>query len=149
MLIMPPGASLLMRGLGMRATDRHIKTQKRGRGDIDKYNRPVASGSRYPDGRQGSLGGLSDDRRQCSFEYERAQLQRQGYISPHRNVRPRSTRNKLEFQDWLRRSHFGQRGFHDIGSHNHRPPNSSTLHFPPGTHRPSNHAHGIPGNPVR
>lgn len=37
---MPPGANLLMRGLGMRTTEKHIKNKKRGRGDLDDYNRP-------------------------------------------------------------------------------------------------------------
>ena len=37
---MPPGASLLMRGLGMREIDRHIKSHKRGRKELDKYDRP-------------------------------------------------------------------------------------------------------------
>ena len=37
---MPPGASLLMRGLGMREMDRNIKNNKRGRKDFDKYDRP-------------------------------------------------------------------------------------------------------------
>ena len=39
---MPPGASLLMRGLGMRELDRQIKDQKRGRRNLDKYDRPKA-----------------------------------------------------------------------------------------------------------
>lgn len=38
---MPPGASLLMRGLGMRTTERPIKNKKRGRGDLEKFNRPT------------------------------------------------------------------------------------------------------------
>ena len=37
---MPPGASILMRGLGMRDTERHIKNKHRGRKDLDNYNRP-------------------------------------------------------------------------------------------------------------
>ena len=37
---MPPGASLLMRGLGMRATERSIKNKKPGRGDLGNFNRP-------------------------------------------------------------------------------------------------------------
>ena len=51
---MPPGASLFMRGLGMREIDRHIKNQKRGRRDLDKYDRPKSfshnqhGGGSYP-----------------------------------------------------------------------------------------------------
>ena len=37
---MPPGASMLMKGLGMRGTDRHIKNLSRSRGDLDPFNRP-------------------------------------------------------------------------------------------------------------
>ena len=37
---MPPGASMLMKGLGMRGTDRHIKNLNRRRGDLDNFNRP-------------------------------------------------------------------------------------------------------------
>ena len=47
---MPPGASLLMRGLGMREIDRQ---HKRGRTDLRKYDRPKTSshdrhGGNYP-----------------------------------------------------------------------------------------------------
>lgn len=39
---MPPGANLLMRGLGMREIDRQIKNHRRGRRDSNKYDRPKA-----------------------------------------------------------------------------------------------------------
>ena len=121
---MPPGASLLMRGLGMRELDRHIKTQKRGRRDLNKYDRPMSLevhrkrnigvspyltdediallDGRYPDGHHGSLGGLSDDYVWRLFEYERSLLLRQGIISPFENVRGREARKNLEFELWLR-----------------------------------------------
>lgn len=37
---MPPGASLLMKGLGMREIDRHIKGEKKGRKYSGEYDRP-------------------------------------------------------------------------------------------------------------
>lgn len=37
---MPLGASLLMKGLGMRATEKHIKNKKRDREDLERFNRP-------------------------------------------------------------------------------------------------------------
>ena len=48
---MPPGASLLMRGLGMRGTDKYIKDQQRGRKVTGNYNRPKVfqhHGDNYP-----------------------------------------------------------------------------------------------------
>lgn len=127
---MPPGASLLMRGLGMRDTERYIKNKKPGRGDLGNFNRPRpflpdgdggiypmplgAHGNRdediallparYLDGHQGSLGGLSDNYGQSLFEYERSRARRQGrWTSRFRGVRPRSKKDLLEFQDWLSR----------------------------------------------
>ena len=48
---MPLGASLLMRGLGMRGTDKYIKDQQRGRKVTGNYNRPKVfqhHGDNYP-----------------------------------------------------------------------------------------------------
>lgn len=48
---MPPGASILMRGLGMRGTSRYIKNKKRGTKDPGAYDRPTVfchDGVNYP-----------------------------------------------------------------------------------------------------
>ena len=109
----------------MRELDRHIKTQKRGRRDLDKYDRPMPLGvhgnrnnelspyitdedialldGRHPDGHHGSLGGLSDNYVWRLFEYERSRLRRQGYFSRFENVRGREARKSLEFEYWLRK----------------------------------------------
>ena len=124
---MPPGASLLMRGLGMRELDKHIKNEKRRRGDFDKFNRPkplvhtrdgnldfppymtdediALLGTRSVDPSHGSLGGLSDDYVWNLFVWERWLQRRQGIVSPFRHVRGRKAREDREFRHWLRTYH--------------------------------------------
>lgn len=126
---MPPGASLIMRGIGMRQIDREMKDHNRGRAEPGKYDRPkvfyqddhyyyVPRGTRGTRGHgnfetppymndeafnkhRGNSAGLSGDPVTREFQYDRSLWSRRGYTSPFKYNRSRSERNRLEFELWL------------------------------------------------